>query len=1026
MPCLVRLFAIVAFIALPLVSPAQDSAGGPSLAEVLQRDAKLHDLSMVDGRHGWAVGDRGTVWRTTDGGRRWHLLETPIDCPLYAASFVDHLHGWVVGGTVRPYTHSAHAVVLRTEDGGDTWRQMPVETLPLLRRVQFFNHKLGVAVGAGTSFAPSGVFVTNDAGRSWRPLLGDRPSHWQAAHFITPKVGLVSGAQGTLAKINGRELERSSALQGDRRGINSLRLTTPTTGWMVGDGGLVLATTDGGRTWQPPAGKLPPATEQLCDWQSITTAGANVWIAGAPGSVVLHSPDAGRTWQLQPTGITAPLTTIHFADERRGWVAGALGTILSTDDAGRTWRVQRRGGGRTSIAMFTPEISQTPLDLIASLAAAEGHFMAVDAPLASETAEDSAAAEIRLAEAAVQSGAALSQTGWRLAIRPEEKSLSTESLLAALNRRTDGQAMAELEKQLVTRIRTLRPELVLLVNEAGGSESQTPATQLLNRAVASAVEIARDPGQYAELAASGLSPHKVRRVAIVRAVEPRTSPRISTGDFQPLLATSPAQWVGPARGLIQDTYTPPPAAIGWRVVAGEPLLSTTARDPMAGIAIPRGGDARRAPALPPAGELDALRSIAQKRRNMQSLLASAAGDSKWAGQVVNLTSGLDADSGAELLYQLADSYRTAGRRDMAADTFYLLARRYTDHPLADSALVWLLRYYCSGEVATAMQATGTGSNIRVQHQTLSNVTQPGRETIKQAGLSEPATTQGTLTREERLERAAQLGSYLEQARPALFADPAIRFPMAAAERARGNTAAAEKYLTVLANQAIDPAWKRCAETERSFVQSRSRQRSAIPSKPVTNLRLTEQRPLLDGKLDEPCWQQAEKLVLQGERNTVAPDAGPTVRLARDAEFLYVAIDCPKRPGLAYDTQEGASKAPRTRDTDLKSQDRISLHVDTDRDYTTALELTIDARGWTGDRCWSDPHWNPTWYVAAGQSTGRWTAEAAIPLRMLTPENLPPGATWAVSITRQTPGERPQSWTGATDERSPDRFGLVGF
>lgn len=1011
------LLTVLLLSAVPAI--AQDSAGGPSLSEVMRRDAKLHDLAMVDGRFGWAVGDRGTVWRTTDGGRRWHLLETPVDCPLYAASFVDHLHGWVVGGTTRPYTHSSHAVVLRTDDGGDSWRQMPAHTLPLLRRVQFFSDKLGVAAGMGNAFAPAGVFSTTDGGKSWRPLLGDRPSAWQAAHFITPKVGMVGGANGTLAKINRRELQRSTALEGDRRGVNAVRLTTPTTGWMVGDGGLVLATTDGGKSWHPPAGELPPATADLCDWQAITTAGANVWITGSPGSIVLHSPDAGRTWQLQPTGITAPLTTIKFADERRGWVAGALGTILSTDDAGRTWRVQRRGGARTSVALFAPDISHTPLDLVATLAAAEGHLMAVDVPLAS--GGEDAAAEVRLAEAAVTSGATLSQIGWRLAVRPEEQSLSAEGLLAALNRRTDGRAIAELEKQLVTRLRTLRPELVLL-SAAEESAEPSATTEILHRAVMSAVKLAGDPTVHTKLTACGLSPHSVRRVAVVRTVGSRSTPRIVTGDFQPLLATSPAQWVGPTRGLIHESYALPPDAIGWRVLSGEPLLSSTARDPMAGIAVPRGGDARRAAATPPAGELDALRAVAQKRRNMQQLLAQSAGDEKWAGQVVNLTSGLDADCGAELLYQLADSYRQAGQRDMAADTFYLLARRYTDHPLADSALVWLLRYYASGEVATAALARQQARDAREQNQTLGNVAAARQSGVQQASFIEPTQAGGTLTRQQRLERATQLGSYLEQARPALFANPAIRFPIAAAERARGNDSAAERYLVVLASQVIDPAWRRCAAAERLLAEGRGTE----TSKPTTDIRLAEERPLLDGKLDDSCWQQAQRLLLKGDRNPVAADASPTVQLARDAEFLYLAIDCPQRPGLANGLREGASEAPRSRDTDLKSFDRVSVHLDTDRDYTTAQELTIDARGWTSDRCWGDPHWNPTWYVAADHPTGRWRAEAAIPLKALTPMGVTKETLWAISITRHTPGHRPQSWTGETDEKSPDRFGLVRF
>ena len=39
-----------------------------------QDDASLHDVQFVGDRIGWAVGDHGVIWRTTDGGRNWDLI----------------------------------------------------------------------------------------------------------------------------------------------------------------------------------------------------------------------------------------------------------------------------------------------------------------------------------------------------------------------------------------------------------------------------------------------------------------------------------------------------------------------------------------------------------------------------------------------------------------------------------------------------------------------------------------------------------------------------------------------------------------------------------------------------------------------------------------------------------------------------------------------------------------------------------------------------------------------------------------
>ena len=60
-------------------------------------DARLRDVTFVDGQQGWAVGDRGVIWHTTDGGRRWELQTSGVDCPLSAVEFIDARHGWAGG-----------------------------------------------------------------------------------------------------------------------------------------------------------------------------------------------------------------------------------------------------------------------------------------------------------------------------------------------------------------------------------------------------------------------------------------------------------------------------------------------------------------------------------------------------------------------------------------------------------------------------------------------------------------------------------------------------------------------------------------------------------------------------------------------------------------------------------------------------------------------------------------------------------------------------------------------------------------
>jgi hypothetical protein len=277
-----------------------------------------------------------------------------------------------------------------------------------------------------------------------------------------------------------------------------------------------------------------------------------------------------------------------------------------------------------------------------------------------------------------------------------------------------------------------------------------------------------------------------------------------------------------------------------------------------------------------------------------------------------------------------------------------------------------------------------------------------------------------LSRDDRLRRAAMIGQFLETNRPALYAEPSIRFPLVAAQRQLGFANPAKRYFLSLGGRPENDPWRRCADTEAWLANPEG----LPPPKALGTCRRTTERPHLDGRLDEPLWNAADRLRLSVQSDS-ADDAPPlpTVRFTYDHEFLYIAATCPKARNVAYSPDE----RPRSRDADLATHDRVAVRLDVDRDYTTAVELAVDSRGWTHDACWGDAAWNPAWYVAAAADDAAWTVEAAVPLAELVDE--PPTAkhVWAVSLVRSIPGGTPQSWAGEpADGDSPDQFGLLIF
>lgn len=67
------------------------------------------------------------------------------------------------------------------------------------------------------------------------------------------------------------------------------------------------------------------------------------WVTGSNG-VILKTSDGGKTWSKQVSGTTAQLNAVNFLpDGLHGWIAGSDGLILSTDDGGATWVHRTQG-----------------------------------------------------------------------------------------------------------------------------------------------------------------------------------------------------------------------------------------------------------------------------------------------------------------------------------------------------------------------------------------------------------------------------------------------------------------------------------------------------------------------------------------------------------------------------------------------------------------------------------------------------------------------------------------------------------
>ena len=124
----------------------------------------------------------------------------------------------------------------------------------------------------------------------------------------------------------------------ERRDLYAIHFVDPRRGWVVGETGTLLATSDSGEHWEPQSSGTLVALRAV----HFLADGRRGWAAGDTGTILVTA-DGGQRWQLQATGAPEHLRSITFAaDGRRGWSVGDAGTILTTSTGGEQWaRVPR-------------------------------------------------------------------------------------------------------------------------------------------------------------------------------------------------------------------------------------------------------------------------------------------------------------------------------------------------------------------------------------------------------------------------------------------------------------------------------------------------------------------------------------------------------------------------------------------------------------------------------------------------------------------------------------------------------------
>ncbi|GAB4365158.1 MAG: hypothetical protein Kow0042_04230 [Calditrichia bacterium] len=191
----------------------------------------LTGVSFIDGLRGCVTGHDGTVLFTIDGGATWTPAHINCGCHLHGVQFVGN----------RAFFTGSGGHICHTDDFGQTYYPYVTNTTATFYASSFFSATLGWAVGSG------GTICIFD-GVNWSP----QPTGVSITFYGVYAIGGTAyavGEQGTVCKyVNGGWVPVNP-------GVTNIFYATAfvneSFGYIVGSGGIICRTRDGGVSWEP-------------------------------------------------------------------------------------------------------------------------------------------------------------------------------------------------------------------------------------------------------------------------------------------------------------------------------------------------------------------------------------------------------------------------------------------------------------------------------------------------------------------------------------------------------------------------------------------------------------------------------------------------------------------------------------------------------------------------------------------------------------------------------------------------------
>lgn len=288
--------------------------------------SSLQDITF-SGNTGYAVGDSGVIIKTTNAGFDWSRLYSGTNQGLSGVSFSTTQIGTAVG---------KNGTVLRTTDGGNNWVFLNAFVTPDLKDVDFVNDSLGYVVGDSSL-----IMKTTNGGATWlKSFAGSDASQirYSKVTFLNVDTGWIvfryGFSSGIARTTNGGYGWTATVGSGGIYYFYDVHFADTLHGIAVATNGdpRIYVTSDGGAVWN----RIEIAITRFSPCAVSLHSNGKAIIIGRDGRI-FRSTNHGNTWENKSEFMRGVIKGIYFPNSEIGIAIQDSGTLLRTTNSGMTW-----------------------------------------------------------------------------------------------------------------------------------------------------------------------------------------------------------------------------------------------------------------------------------------------------------------------------------------------------------------------------------------------------------------------------------------------------------------------------------------------------------------------------------------------------------------------------------------------------------------------------------------------------------------------------------------------------------------